>query len=73
MIFSISNAMPTPEEQKGLELREKKEKDAAIAVDTARHALSEAQSVYSRARRDYKKAVDELAMYRERISPARRS
>lgn len=66
-VVPISNKRLTPAERTGLELRERKRNGAELQLATAQNALREAHAEVARARREYKRALNDLVTYQERI------
>ena len=68
-IIRISSTKSTPAERKGLELRERRLDEATLQMATAGNILKQAHGAYAAARREYKRALNDLVTYRERIEP----
>lgn len=72
-VISISNGMPTPEEVKALELRERKVHEAGIARDKSRRRVIEAKLDDHYKKQAYERALNDLVEFRKLIDPANRS
>jgi hypothetical protein len=66
-VVPISKKRLTPEERKGLEDRERRRSGAELQLATAQNILKQAHAEVARARREYKRALNELVTYQERI------
>ncbi len=66
-VVRISNKRLTAAERTGLEIRQRTREGAELQLAAAQTALKDAHAAVAIARRKYKRALNDLVLYQERI------